>query len=646
MGDGKLHLFGEYELDRARGNLLRAGRPVHLRPQAYKALQYLAEHRGQLVSKEQLVEEVWEGRAVTDDSLVKCLRDVRQALGEGGDLYLRTERGRGYIFELPEGQWSEQTDVVKVVIEEEETDGPEGVRQAVLPSATRGTLGGIARPTPRAGQLFSVIRRHKLAAAAALAALALIAVWVVYFTRFASRGQPVGSVAVLPFANASGDPTLDYLSDGLSESLIDRLSQLPDVKVIARGSSFKYKGREVDPREAARELGVDALVVGRVVRRGEDLQVRAELVDAREGTQVWGEQYSRRSADIQAVQEEMAHAISERLRPQLSGEQVRRLTRRATADSQAYQFYLNGLFHYRRYGIQNTRKALDYFNQAVATDPDFALAWAGVAQAHLMFAGGSWLDPKEANANAKAAAQRALELDETLADAHVQMALIEQHEWDWAGAEREYRRAIELNPSLVEARFWYARYLSTMGRHAEALAEIRRAQELDPLQIRLRRQEAWLLHLARRSDEALRLMQQTFKLEPPTPIAHSNLAFSYEGNGMYEEAVAEHRKANNMFGETTGGLTYLGCALAGAGRRSEAQAIRDRLKATEEYVSPEELAGLYAMLGDKEGALAELEKAYATHDLQLQVLKIDLHLDSLRSDPRFQDLVRRVGLPP
>jgi len=576
--------------------------------------------------------------------------------------YLRNERGRGYIFDLEEGAalanspvWTEQVDLVRVVVEEQEQTGES--EQIALPAA-RAALSSVTHPSSKAGQLVNVIRQHKLNVLATLAFVSVAAAGVAYFTRSANRGQPIRSVAVLPFANESGDPNLEYLSDGLSESLIDRLSELPGVKVIARSSSFKYKGQEVDPREAARALGVEALLTGRVAQRGDDLQVRAELVDARTGTQIWGEQYSRRAADIQGVQEEIARVVSEKLRLRLSGTQAQHLARRATENTQAqhlarratentqaYQFYLNGLFHFRQDGVENASRALDYFNQAVAMDPDFALAWAGVARVHLAFANNSWQDPKEANAKAKAAAQTAVRLDDALPEARIVLAILKQNEWDWAGAEREFKRAVELNPSLVEACHRYADYLSMMGRHEEALAENKRAQELDPLRPGLRRREAWSLFHAGRSDEALELMRQTVNLEPPNAGVHRMLGFMYEGKGMYEEAVAEHQKANSMEAETTGNLCYLGWALAGAGRRKEAQVIVDRLKAAKEYVSPAELGALYAMLGDKEGAIALLEKAYAAHDLQLQFLKIARQYDGLRSDPRFQDLVRRVGLP-
>jgi TolB-like protein/DNA-binding winged helix-turn-helix (wHTH) protein/Tfp pilus assembly protein PilF len=657
MGDEKLQLFSDYVLDTARGCLLHAGRPVHLRPQAYRALKFLAENRGRLITKDQLIEEVWEGRAVTDDSLVQCLRDVRHALGDNTAQILRTERGRGYIFDpIDDSQttaWTEQVDVIRVVVEDDEAK--QLARDKIEPPQSADVLTSDSAIAPAPTKLFpspatsastpATRTRYLTASLIALASIAAVVVGILIFRRVTARGAPVTSVAVLPFVNASGDAQLDYVSDGLSESLIDRLSQIPGLKVIARSSSFKYKGEQVDPREVAKALGVETVVVGRVVQRGQDLEVRAELVDAPEGTQIWGEQYSRRADDIQTMQEQIARAITEKLRLRLSGEQEQRLTRRATANSRAYQFYLNGLFYLRKRGPKDLTKALDYFNQAVAIDPGFAVAWAGLAQTHLIFARNGLLEPKEANAKAKAAAEQALKSDDTLADAHLAMAVLKQHEWDWAGADRDFRRAIELNPNDVSAHDEYTEYLSCMERHGEALAENKRAQELDPLQSSLRRREAWTLHLARRSKEALQLMQQSIKLEPPTLGAHDQLAWIYEGNGMYAEAVAERQKAIDIIGETTGGLCYLGGALAGAGRKAEAQAILEKLKTTKDYVSPEELAGFYAMLGDKESAFAQLERAYAAHDLQLQVLKVDFRLDSLRSDARFQDLVRRVGLP-
>lgn len=386
--------------------------------------------------------------------------------------------------------------------------------------------------------------------------------------------------------------------------------------------------------------------MGRVVQRGDDLQVRAELVDAREGTQMWGDQYSRRTADIQAVQEEMARTISEKLRLRLSAAQELQFAEHTTQNSRAYQFYLNGLFHFRKGGVENVRRALDYFNQAVALDPSFALAWVGAARANRYFSGNSLLDQKEPLARAKAATQKALELNETLSEAHVQLAGIKRDEWDWAGAEREYQRAIELNPNLVEARTWYSGYLSMMGRHTEALAENQRAQELDPLQTRLIHQEVMTLYLARRYDEAAEKMQQLMQMEPNgSRLRHGTLGLAYEARGLYEQAIEEYRKAYDADEDISWRRIIMGYALAKSGRRREAQAVLDELKTTKKYVSPTELAILYVGLGDKEAAIASLERAYAAHDLQLQYLKVDPHYDSLRPEPRFQDLLRRVGLP-
>jgi TolB-like protein/DNA-binding winged helix-turn-helix (wHTH) protein/Tfp pilus assembly protein PilF len=644
MGDEKLHLFGEYVLDTARGCLLRAGHPVHLRPQAYKALKYLAENNGRLISKDHLIEEVWAGRAVSDDSLVQCLRDVRQALGDGDSQYLRTERGRGYIFDLGlEERGSalalstrlEQLDVVRVVFEDEESDE---VNAPALPPIVVG---------PHPGLKWGNGGRKAVLAAAGLSVLILT---IVAAYRFYPNREPsptrIESIAILPFLNESGNPDIEYLSDGISESLINRLSQLPQLKVIARNSAFEYKGKAANLQEVSRTLGVQAILLGRVAQRGDDLVVSVELVDARDRTQIWGERYTRRRADIQAVQEEMARTISEKLRVKLTGAQEEQLTKRATRNQQANELYLTGMFYYRKPGIEGVKKSLDYFNQSVALDPNFALAWVEVARANRFLVGHSLLDPKEALPRAKAAVQKALESDETLAEAHVELASTRKDEWDWAGAEREFKRAIELNPNLAEAHNKYSSYLSVMGRHTEALAENKRAQELDPLRIGLRGNEAAALMLARRYDEAIEKLKQFIELNPSHGISHGMLGLMYNGKGMYEQAIGEFQKAMSIIGETTSIQIYLGYALAMSGQRGKAQAILARLKTTKEYVSPSELAYLYIALGDKEGAMAMLERAYAARDPLLQNLKIDSYYDSLRTDPRFVDLLLRVGLAP
>jgi TolB-like protein/Tfp pilus assembly protein PilF len=476
-----------------------------------------------------------------------------------------------------------------------------------------------------------------------MAVLVGAAAAVIYF---ASGNRAINSVAVLPFVNASGDPNTEYLSDGISESLINNLSRLPQLKVIARGSSFKYRGKDVDLQEVANALGVQAIVTGRVMQHGDQLQVSAELADTRDKTQMWGEQYNRKATDLQAVQEEIGRIISEKLRLHLTGAQEQQLMKRATENSQAYQLYLNGVFYGRKGGSDNQKKALDYFNQAIALDPDFALAHANAAVVYSALTDLGVLDPSQATPKAKAAAQRALDLDETLAEAHAAMALIKNAEWDWPGVDGEYKRAIELNSSFAAAHANYAIYLSIMGRHAEALTEIKQAQELDPLRVSFRFSRGIILQNARRYDDAIEQYQTVIKMQPDFSSAYAYLGYTYAAKGMYAEALAEYQKVIGIEGETTTTQAFMGYAYAMSGKRDEAHAILDKLKTTKDYVSPAESAILYAGLGDKEEAFAALERAYTAHDPQMQYLKVESHYDSLRSDPRFASLVRKVGFTP
>jgi eukaryotic-like serine/threonine-protein kinase len=526
--------------------------------------------------------------------------------------------------------------------------GPAPVVTANAEVAGASTQAAAVRPTSSAEFIASGIKQHKRGITIALVALLLAALGFGYWYsgRPSSTTTQIESIAVLPFLNASGDANLDYLSDGLSESLINKLSQLPHLKVIARSSSFKYSGENIDIQEVARKLGVQGIVMGKVLLRGDNLSIRVEMVDARDNKQLWGEQYNRKATDTLVVQQEIAQTIAEKLRLKLTGEQKQQLAKRPTENPEAYQLYLNGQFYFRKNGFENVRKALDYFNQSVALDPKFALAWIGIADVYRWFSGYSMLDSQEANAKARTAVSRALELDESLADAHRALAGIKLDEWDWGGAEREYKRAIELDPNRTNAHNYYSYYLSiVMGQHAEALAEIKLAQELDPLRINLRVGEGTILLHARRYDEAIAKLQEAIRLEPDNIDAHFYLGFSYAMKGRYAEAIAEYQKTMSLNKENSAGLCYLGYALAMSGKRGEALAVLNKLKTTKEYVSPAELAVLYIGLGDKEGALAELEKAYSAHDLQMQNLKAETHYDSLRSDPRFADLLRRVALP-
>lgn len=501
----------------------------------------------------------------------------------------------------------------------------------------------VAHTVSSAEYVVGEIKRHKLAALLIVAVIVFgLAGLVGYYKLSGSRSNAITSIAVLPFTNAGADANADVLSDGISESLIDKLSQLPGMKVIARSSAFKYKGKDVDPQEAANALGVEVILTGRVQQRGDQLQVRAELINARDKTQLWGEQYSRSITDVQAVQEEIARAVSEKLRVHLTGAQEQQLSKRATTNPEAYQLYLNGVYYRRKSVMVPT--AVDYLNKAVALDPNFGLAWAGIAEAYVFMSSTGEVDPREAVPKAKSAVKKALELDDSLAEAHVSQALLMMNDWDWSDADREFKRAFELNPNLAEAYLSYAQLLSRLGRHDEALAEVRRAQQLDPLDLRMRAGEPVSLYFARRYNEALQELDSLLKLAPDNETAVIFRAYTYDALGKYNEAIADYMKFVSMGDTTSSTQCYLGYALAQAGRKSEAQAILEKLKTTKEYVSPAELAVLYIGLGDKEDAIASLEKAYTAHDLQMQYLKIDPHYDSVRSDPRFVELMKKVGL--
>ena len=505
---------------------------------------------------------------------------------------------------------------------------------------------GVLRSSSSAEYIAGEIRRHKKSVAVmALLVVSVAAVGLGYYLHAKNSRVAIDSIAVLPFKNTTTDQDTEYLSDGISQSLINSLSQLPGVKVIASSSSFKYKDKDADPQDVANALGVEAILTGRVLRRGDNLLISVELVNARDRTQVWGEQYNRNSADLLAVQSEISREIAEKLRLRLSAGDQQQLTKRETVNPQAYELMLKGLYYRRKGGTENSKKAAEYYNQAIDADPTYALAYAELAVCYLDLAAGSVLDPKEFTPKAEAAARKAVGLDESLADAHYALALSKREAWEWASAEREYQRAIELNPNLAAARLRYAFYLSLVGRHKQAIAQIERARELDPLSSAVNANVGYVLYLARQYDEAIESLQKTRELDRDFPPTQNVLGFTYAAKGMYAKAIAAYQEAIRLGNKSPSLQIYLGAAYARAGDREKGRAILEQLQTSESYVSPCELAILHDALGEREPAFASLEKAYAAHDPSLQYLGIDPAFDSLRADPRFDDFVRRVGLP-
>jgi serine/threonine-protein kinase len=525
--------------------------------------------------------------------------------------------------------------------EQERVKTPQG------PAARTGEIEG-ARPTSNAKYLLNEIKRHQRGAIIALAVVALAAA-AAYFYLAGSRKTAIDSIAVLPFVNASADPDTEYLSDGITESLINSLSQLPNMKMIARSSVFRYKGREMDPRVIGRELGVRAVLMGRVMQRGDKLLVSAELVDVRDSRHLWGEQYNRRLSDIFVVQGEISREISRRLRPKLTSEEQRQLTKRYTENAEVYQLYLKGRYFWNKRTAEGLKKGIEYFEQAIATDPTYALAYAGLADCYAVLSYYSGIPPKQSFPRAKAAAMKVLEIEEALAEAHTSLGYVKAvYDWDWLGAERDFKRAIELNPSYSTAHHWYGLYLTMLGRFDEATAELKRAQELDPLSLIIQGNAAYPFYSSRQYDRAIEQYRRTLELDPDFGEAHFGLGMSYEQQGRYEEAIAEFKQAISLSPNDFDYLTALGHTYAASGRRSEAQKILEELKelSKQRYVSAYNMAVIHAGLGQKDQAFAWLEKAYEEHSSWMWVIKVEPRLDNLRPDPRFAALVRRVGLAP
>ncbi|HVF47211.1 MAG TPA: protein kinase [Pyrinomonadaceae bacterium] len=511
------------------------------------------------------------------------------------------------------------------------------------------TQNSLQRQPSSAEYIVSEIRQHKRGAASVLGILLVALLGIAgYFYWFSSPANAaIKSVAVLPFTNAGGDPEHEYLSDGISEALINGLSQLKDLKVIARSSTFQYKGKEINLDEVAKALGVEAVVTGRVVKRGDQIQISAELVKVSDKSQLWGETFTRRATDAGALEVEISKQIAERLKQKLTSAEAQQITAGLNVNPEAQDLYRRGQYLVLKSGSQkeNVQKALDYFNQAIAVDPTYALAYVGVASCYNSMIGNSLLDPKIGRPKAEAALKKALELNDQLPEAYTMLGSFETNRWNWAEAERALKRAIELNPNLSIARSRYGYLLSFLGRHDEAIAQNQKARELDPAALPRLIGLGHSFYLARRHDEAIESLLKTLEVDRELSIAHSSLGYAYLAKGNYEKAIAEFNESIRIDGVNPSDQCYLGAALARAGRRPEALAILRELESSKDYVSPAELAIFYAALNEKEKAFASLERAFADHDLQLQYLRSDAAFDDLRSDPRYADLLRRVGFP-
>jgi len=629
--------FSDFQLDLGRYELRRGSDIIKLEKNPMEALILLAEKNGQLVTRAEIIQKLWGDNVFVDTrhGINTAIHKLRAALDDDPDnpRIIQTVVGKGYRLIGPV-----------------ETTGENAVEPASLNEAKNS-------PVPdfllRVGtiQLRHLKSENRWKALPPLILAVLVSAAGVFYFANDNRSR-INSVAVLPFSNASGDPSMEYLSDGITEGVIDKLSGLPNIKVISRTSAFHYKQREIEPQKAAKELGVDALVMGRVVRRGNDLTVSAELVDAREDKQLWGEQYSRTTADIGSVQREIATAISGNLRVRLTTKDKSRLAKLSATNPEAYQLYLKGRYHANQTTASELIKSIDYFRHAIEQDPSYAPSYAGMADDYSEIGGGwLYLSPTDSIPKAKAAAMKALELDDTLAEAHAALAYAEFFDWDWQSAEREFKRAIELNTNSALSHARYAECLVGRLRFNESVAQAQEAQELDPLSPAIVSGLGSIQFMTREYDDSIAELQKALDLNPNIPVLRAMLGSSYAMKHMYPQALAEYDKIpdqdkavapENQFVAGTLGWLY-----AISGRRSDALKIAQQFKelSAQTYVDFYWPAAIYAGLGDKDETFRLLEKSYLEHSASLPYFAVEPFWYGFHSDPRYADLLRRTGLP-
>jgi eukaryotic-like serine/threonine-protein kinase len=489
-------------------------------------------------------------------------------------------------------------------------------------------------------------RRWGVAIVALLVVAASILTYLFYSTR---SSNAINSIAVLPFINASNDANSEYLSDGITESIISNLSQLPQLKVMARSTVFHFKGIETDPREVGRQLGVQAVMSGRLLRQGDHLIVRTELVNVADGTQLWGGEYDRELSNILGLQQDISREISEKLRLKLTGEEKKRLTGRDTTNAEAYEFYLRGRYFWNKRTGDGLTKAIDQFQQAIDRDPNYALGYVGLADSYALLEEYAGVPSSESLPKARAAADRALVIDNSLAEAHVSLGLIFQQMWRWPETAEEYNRAVILNPNYPTAHHFLSIYFRSQGQLDDSLREIKRAQELDPLSSVIGQNVAEIYLLKNDLSSAIAQCQRIIELDPNFPGAHDELGFAYLRQQRNEEAIAEFQKTVELSGRASRYLGDLGYCCAVTGRRAEAQAILKELQ--EKYGRRESVgqyvAAVYAGLGDKDQAFAWLEKDFERRSgIRLPFIKWWFPFSELRGDQRYSNLLHRIGLKP
>ena len=628
-----IYEFGDFRVDPAKRLLMRRdGESITLTPKVFDTLLYLVEHHRLVLDKDELMQAIWPHTVVEENNLNQSISALRRVLGEsrGENRYIATVPGRGYRFVAD----------VKKAAAPEPIQGRESISaasQSYQPNDSR-----------KRRLLFPLVAGIGIV----VLGFAIYSLWPAQTTTVSTApgdsttihsASQARSIAVLPFKPLVAEHRDESLEMGMADTLIVRLSNLREVSVRPISSVRRFGGLEQDPRAAGYELGVESVLDGQIQRSGDHLRVTARLVSVGDGKQMWADQFDEKYTNIFTVQDLISERIISALELKLTGEEQMRLTKHYTENVEAYQLYMNGRYYWETRTGEGLKRAIEYFGEAIGKDPNYALAYAGLADSYALL-GVFHLPPKEALPKAREAALNALRIDDRLAEAHAALGHIKvQYEYDWAGAEKEYKRAIELKPNYANAHHFYAIYLGILGRFDEGIDEIKRAQELEPFSLFIHANVGGMLFAARRYDEAINQIKRVLEMNPNLDHARSVLGQAYLQKGKYEQAIAEFQK------QTTAPYSYsgeLGQAYGLSGRRSDALKEIDKLHelSKQQYVAPYSLALIYASLGDKDNALEWLEKAYDDRSALLVRIRVDPRLDNLRSEPRFKALIKRMGL--
>jgi TolB-like protein/DNA-binding winged helix-turn-helix (wHTH) protein/Tfp pilus assembly protein PilF len=649
----KIYEFEKFRLDTVHLMLYCGSEEIPLAPKAVETLLVLVERRGEILSKDELMETIWTDSIVEESNLAKYLHVLRNTLGnsQDGKPFIETFRRRGYRFNGD----------VRLVPARNGENGTSDSLSVIKPAELLHLAADVSRSFPDRPEIASPPLQNGrmeipsgsqrwswspegswFAAAGAIAVIVVLAFTYSYFTSH----RQIDSIAVMPFNNESGDAELEYLSDGMTETLIERLSKIPSLGVQARSSIFRYKGKDTDARTVASELGVQAVLYGRVAQRGDDLTFNAELVDGKTGNRLWAQIYNRRTSNLIALQGDVARDLVSKLSIKLSGSTEQKLAKNYTENAEAYGLFIKGRFSIRKLTLPEIKAGISYMERAIDIDPSYALAYAGISEGYRALAMAGEMPPGEVLPKAKAAAQKAVEIDDMLAEGHSALGFtIFFQEWNWPEAEKHLLRALELDPNNSTAHFSYGNFLGTMGRREEALAEFDRARELEPYDPFINAFGATLRLNSGQPEEAVNRIKATIDLDPNFYFSHMIAGGIYKVRGMNAESLDEYRLAKSLSPDQTLSDVGLVGTLIQIGKADEARAILKQMldRSKTRFVPPFNIALVYAHLGETDKALEWLERGYQQRDPKMSFLKGEPRLKNLRDDPRFQDLMQRVG---